>query len=67
EPVAEPLLLHGEGASIPGAANRLASKLRREIETIAPAMLARCSGSLSALCASPSLITAFGLAQHPGD
>jgi Tfp pilus assembly PilM family ATPase len=67
EPVAEPLLLHGEGASIPGAAKHLASKLRREVETIAPETLARCSGSLSALCASPSLITAFGLAQHPGD
>jgi Tfp pilus assembly PilM family ATPase len=66
-PVADPVLLHGEGASIPGAANRLASKLRREVETIAPATLARCSGSLSTLCASPSLITAFGLAQHQGD
>jgi Tfp pilus assembly PilM family ATPase len=67
EPVAEPMLLHGEGAAIPGAATRLAKKLRREVETIAPATLARCSGSLSALCASPSLITAFGLAQHQGD
>ncbi|MHC4218117.1 MAG: pilus assembly protein PilM [Planctomycetota bacterium] len=67
EPVAEPLLVHGEGASIPGVVNRLASKLRREVESIAPATLARCRGSLSALCASPSLITAFGLAQHLGD
>ncbi len=67
EPVADPLLLHGEGASIPGAANRLSSALGTKVETVAPWTIASCSASLSALCESPSLITAFGLALHPGD
>jgi hypothetical protein len=29
--------------------------------------LTRCTAATSAMCGSPSLITAFGLALHPGD
>lgn len=67
EPVADPLRLHGEGAAIPGAAEHLSSALGRRVETVAPVTLTSCSASTCVLCGTPALITAFGLALHPGD
>jgi hypothetical protein len=64
ESVSEPVLLHGEGASIPGIAERLSSALGESVEPVAPGCLAACRAA-STLCASPALITAFGLAMHP--
>ena len=65
--VSYPLLLHGDGASIPGATDRLSLVLGGAVETIAPVALTKCTASLSAACGSPSLITALGLAWHSGE
>jgi len=59
------LLIHGEGASIPGLAAHLSSELDMEVRTFAPTDVAECGPSVRDVCALPALSTAVGLAQHP--
>ena len=59
------LLVHGEGASIPGLADRLSSALDLELRMVAPTDVVECRPSLMATCRWPILSTALGLAQHP--
>jgi len=59
------LIIHGEGASMPGVAAYLSSRLDMKVRTVAPTHVADCSPSLSEICGLPVLSTALGLAQHP--
>ncbi len=59
------LLIHGEGASIPGLAAHLSSQLDIEVRTFAPTDVAQCAPSIRDVCARPVLSIALGLAQHP--
>ncbi|MHC4219421.1 MAG: pilus assembly protein PilM [Planctomycetota bacterium] len=62
---ADRLLLHGIGAAIPGLAEQFSSALDMPVTVVSPPDVAECAPSVSA--DSPGLITALGLAQHPGD
>jgi len=59
----ERLLLLGGGASIPGAADHLASALNTEVRAVAPADLADCPKPLIEGYSDPRLIVSIGLAQ----
>ena len=61
------LIVHGEGGSIPGLTEHVSSALEMEVRVVGPADVAECPASLSAAAHSPALITALGLAQHPGE
>ncbi len=61
----ERLIIHGEGASMPGVAAYLSSKLDMKVRSVAPTHVADCPPSLSEICGLPVLSTALGLAQHP--
>ncbi len=61
----ERLIIHGEGASMPGVAAYLSSRLEMKVRSVAPKHVADCSPSLSEICGLPVLSTALGLAQHP--
>ena len=59
----EALLLTGQGASVPGLADALHSRLEVDVRTAVPADLLSCSPSLSKLSRDPSLILPIGLAE----
>ena len=61
------LVVHGEGAPIPGLAEHLASALDVDMKIVAPADVAECPPALAEACRSPALITALGLARHEGE
>ncbi len=58
------LLVHGDGALVPGLVERLGEPLGLATQTLAPTDIAQCRRSLLRLGKSPALITALGLAQH---
>ena len=59
------LLLTGGGACIRGVAAHLSKALGVETRTAAPADLAAVAPGVAAVCASPALTLALGLAQYP--
>jgi Tfp pilus assembly PilM family ATPase len=59
------LLLVGGGACIPGVAAHLSKTLGVETRTAAPADTAASAPAVAGVCASPALMLAMGLAQHP--
>lgn len=60
------VLVHGEGAMVPGAADLLSSRLNAEAGTIAPHDVATCGKGLATEGGLPILMTALGLAKHTG-
>jgi Tfp pilus assembly PilM family ATPase len=59
------LLLVGGGANIRGVAVHLAKALGVETRTVAPADVAAATPGVTAICRSPGLTLAMGLAQFP--
>lgn len=59
----ERVLLLGGGASIPGAAEHLASALSTEVRAVAPTDLVDCPGPLLEQYRDPTLTVSIGLAQ----
>ena len=60
------VLVHGEGAVVPGLTEHLSSQLGLEVKTLVPRDVADCR-TLPAQGGLGVLMTALGLAQHAGD
>lgn len=61
------LLLVGGGAGLPGLGEALTAGLELPVRPVRPADLTDVPPFAAAACASPSLVAAVGLAQHPAD
>jgi Tfp pilus assembly PilM family ATPase len=61
------LLLHGEGAAIPGVGQFLELLLGLDLKVVTPDLVAACDSMPAEYRGSPMMVTACGLGQHPGE